>query len=229
MEVPAGQGIYVWIDYNGDGIKDLNEFETASFGYEANYIRVYTQTNEFIRTYSSQLSASVDLRPATVWVDKDGFRGFLARIIDLASLRADRKTADDDLGSALNPFNTDPTDTSLLSYTSSFRNTLFFNRTSRAWGIDHTGKPSQPYPAGQRLRGPQQPIATVAHPCERIAHLDAWKARRGALPPVATCRVAQLQRVQTGYQTAHHVAAEYAIPRGTCLQAHGKAQRDRVR
>ena len=138
VEVPAGQGIYVWIDYNGDGIKDLNEFETASFGYEANYIRVYTQTNEFIRTYSSQLSASVDLRPATVWVDKDGFRGFLARISDLASLRADRKTADDDLGRALDPFTTDPTDTSLLSYSSSFRNTLFFNRTSRAWGIDHT-------------------------------------------------------------------------------------------
>ncbi|MEO8069359.1 MAG: hypothetical protein ABI599_16795 [Flavobacteriales bacterium] len=138
VEVPAGQGIYVWIDYNADGIKDLNEFETASFGYEANYIRVYTQTNEFVRTFSSQLSASVDLRPATVWVDKDGARGFIARFSDLASLRADRKTADNDIAKALDPFTTDPTDTSLLAYASSLRNTLFFNRTSRAWGIDHT-------------------------------------------------------------------------------------------
>ena len=138
VEVPAGQGIYVWIDYNGDGIKDLNEFETASFGYEANYIRVYTQTNEFVRTFSSQLSASIDLRPATVWVDKDGLRGFLARFSNLASLRADRKTADDDIAKALDPFTTDPTDTALLAYASSLRNTLFFNRTSRAWGIDHT-------------------------------------------------------------------------------------------
>ena len=138
VEVPAGQGIYVWIDYNGDGIKDLNEFETASFGYEANYIRVYTQTNEFVRTFSSQLSASIDLRPATVWVDKDGLRGFLARFSDLASLRADRKTADDDIVQALDPFTTDPTDTALLAYASSLRNTLFFNRTSRSWGIDHT-------------------------------------------------------------------------------------------
>ncbi|QQR84799.1 MAG: hypothetical protein IPJ76_09195 [Flavobacteriales bacterium] len=138
VEVPAGQGIYVWIDYNGDGIKDLNEFELANFGYEANYIRVFTQTNEFVRTYSSQLSASIDVRPATVWSDKDGVRKFLARFSDLASLRADRKTADNDLAAALDPFTTDPTDTSLLAYSSSLRNTLFFNRTSRAWGIDHT-------------------------------------------------------------------------------------------
>lgn len=138
VQVPAGQGVYIWIDYNGNGIKELNEFEVANFGYEADHIRVYVQTNDYVRIYSSQLSASLDLRPAVAWENTDGVRRLLAKFSDLASFRTDRKTGIDDLGKVLDPFTLDPADTALIAYNSSVRNTLYYDRSSRVWSMDHT-------------------------------------------------------------------------------------------
>jgi hypothetical protein len=39
---------------------------------------------------------------------------------------------------ALNPFVEETTDTNLTSYSSSIRNTFFYDRTSRKWSVDHT-------------------------------------------------------------------------------------------
>ncbi len=138
LQVPAGQGIYVWRDYNGNGIKELNEFEQAPFGYEADHIRSYVQTNTYVRTYSNQLSASGELRPAAVWADKKGLRGFLGKWSDLASYRTDRRTSNDDMALALDPFRVDPLDTLLVAFSSSARNTVYFDRSSRKWSVDHT-------------------------------------------------------------------------------------------
>ncbi|MEO8589632.1 MAG: hypothetical protein ABI432_09700 [Flavobacteriales bacterium] len=138
LQVPAGQGLYVWIDYNGDGIKDLNEFELASFGYEADYLRVYVPSNTYVRSFSNQSSASLDLRPSVRWADATGTKRFIAKFSDLASIRMDRKTGTEDLLGALNPFAIEIADTSLTAYNSSARNSFFYDRTSRTWSIDHT-------------------------------------------------------------------------------------------
>jgi len=135
VQVPAGQGAYVWKDYNGNGLKELNEFEVAAFAYEADYIRVYVQTTETVRVFSDQISASGELRPASAWRDKGGLRGFLAKWSDVASYRADRKTAADE---AFNPLAVDPGDTALIALNGSVRNTLYFDRSSRTWSADHT-------------------------------------------------------------------------------------------
>ncbi len=138
VQVPAGQGVYIWNDYNGNGIKELNEFEVANFGYEAEYLRVYVQSNEYVRIFSNQLSASLDLRPAVAWENTAGIRKALSKFSDLASFRTDRKTGADDLGKVLDPFKLDPTDTALTAFNSSVRNTLYFDRSSRVWSVDHT-------------------------------------------------------------------------------------------
>jgi hypothetical protein len=138
VQVPAGQGLYIWNDYNGNGIKELNEFELANFAYEANYLRVYVPSNSYVRTFSNQSSASVDLRPGVRWSDAKGLKGFVAKLSDLASLRMDRKTGGKDPWAALNPFAAEQADTNLTAFTSSARNTFFYDRTSRIWSVDHT-------------------------------------------------------------------------------------------
>lgn len=138
IEVPAGQGVYVWIDYNDNGIRELNEFEIAQFAYEANFIRVFTPTTEYINTFSNQFSSSVDLRPQAVWNSKTGFLKFVSKFSDQAAYRIDRKTNNEEALEAINPFRQQVADSSLLALNSSVRNTVYFNRTHQVYGLDYT-------------------------------------------------------------------------------------------
>lgn len=139
LEVPAGQGNFVWIDYNGDGVRDLNEFEVAQFAYEANFIRSFVQTNAYVRTYTNQFSQTVWISPAQYWKKPDDrFRKTLSRFSNQASFRADRKTQREDSADRLNPFVNDIADSSLLSLNGSFRNVLFFNKSNPKFGADYT-------------------------------------------------------------------------------------------
>src|SRR5690606_7505381 len=63
VKVTDGMGIYKWTDYNGDGIEQLDEFEVAEFQDQANYIRVYTNTVEYIKTNKNGFNFSVRLKP----------------------------------------------------------------------------------------------------------------------------------------------------------------------
>ena len=137
VQVNDGQGIYTWIDYNGDGVKDLNEFEVAQFTDQASYIRVFTPSNEYVKTYSNEYNQSIYWRPERLWATKKGFLGFLARFSDQARGRIQRKTNIFNGAAAFNPFVSNVNDTSLLSTSSNLRNTLFFNRTSPVFGADY--------------------------------------------------------------------------------------------
>ncbi|MBX2979554.1 MAG: hypothetical protein KF905_09685 [Flavobacteriales bacterium] len=143
IEVPAGQGLYVWIDYNGNGIRELNEFELANFGYEANFLRVFVPSNSYVRVFSNQFSSSLDVRPGVRWAEAKGMKGVIGKFSDAASLRSDRKTGGQDVAAALNPFLPVVNDTSLTSQILSARNTLYYDRTSRTWSVDHTWQNDQ--------------------------------------------------------------------------------------
>lgn len=136
VQVPAGQGVYTWVDYNHDGIQQLNEFEIAPFKDEADYIIVYTPSTDYIKTYTNQFSEALNIKPAAIWANKGGWRKFISKFSDQTAYRTDRKTTNDDLLIAYNPFLQQTRDTSLVSLNSSFRNTLYFNQLNPIFGTE---------------------------------------------------------------------------------------------
>lgn len=138
IKVNDGQGIYTWIDYNSDGIKDLNEFEIAQFVDQASYIRVFTPSNTYVKTYSNEFNQSIYWRPERIWSSKKGIKKFLSRFSDQARVRINRKTNLFSGLEAFNPFSTQIRDTNLIASNTNLRNTIFFNRTSSIIGGEYT-------------------------------------------------------------------------------------------
>lgn len=142
IEVAQGQGVYSWTDYNSNNIKELDEFEVSAFQDQANYIRIFTPTNEYIKTYLNQYNHIINIYPQRIWFNKTGFLKFLAKFSDQAAFRINRKTTNDNIFNILNPFDIESlssssSDTTLVSLNSSARNTFSFNRTGTVWGIDY--------------------------------------------------------------------------------------------
>jgi hypothetical protein len=138
IEVPAGQGNYTWIDYNANGVKELNEFEIAAFPDQATYIRTFTPSNDYVRTYTNQFNQTLALNAPASWTGKKGFKKLISRFNNQAFYRSEKKTSNDKPEEALNPFRRNIADSALVSTSSSTRNTLYFNRSSSAFGIDYT-------------------------------------------------------------------------------------------
>ncbi len=138
VKVNDGQGVYTWIDYNQDGIKDLNEFEVAQFVDQASYIRVFTPSNQYVNSYSNELNQGIFIKPEKLWSNKKGIRKSLALFSDQMRMRINRKTSSFDKLNGFNPFVINISDTALISTNYNFRNTLFFNRNSAIFGADLT-------------------------------------------------------------------------------------------
>ncbi len=136
IEVTRGQGIYTWKDYNNNAIKELNEFEIAAFRDQANYIRVFTPTNQFVKTYSNQFNQLFDLNPGVAWKNKKGFKKLISHFSNKTIYSINRKTNNDHLAFAYNPFSSKTEDTSIVSMNSSFRNTFYFNRGSNRFSVE---------------------------------------------------------------------------------------------
>lgn len=135
---PTGQGPFTWIDYNGNGVKELNEFELARPEDGQRYVRIFTPTDTYERAYSNQFSQTINLQPSNVWLNKTGIRKTLARFSNQTAFRIQRRTRREDGADRYNPFANSQSDTILISQTSSLRNTFFFNRTSSKYGADYT-------------------------------------------------------------------------------------------
>jgi hypothetical protein len=139
LEVAPGTGVYTYGgDYNNNGVKDLDEFEIAAFADQANYVKIYLPTNEYVKTRTNIFNQVVTISPAAYFQKQEGWQKLVARFNNQTSYRIDNKTLEQDLVKAMNPFYGNVNDDELLASNSAFRNTLSFNRNSTIFGTDVT-------------------------------------------------------------------------------------------
>lgn len=135
LEVQPGQGTHAYIgDLDDDGVQDLNEYQVSIFQDQADYIKVFTPTTDFVRVYTNQFNQGVYLRPETKWSNKKGIKRLVARFSNRTNYRVSQKVTDK--SNYYNPFNRNVTDGNLVTLNLSLLNTLSFNRTSTKYGID---------------------------------------------------------------------------------------------
>ena len=138
IQVASGQGAYTWIDYNGNGIKELNEFEIAAFQDQADYIRIFTTTDDYVKTYTNQFNQALYLNAAKFIKDPTGIKAVLAAFANQTAYRIDRKTGSKENDARFNPLPNAGLDTSLVSLNTSLRNTVYLNRTHPIFGVEWT-------------------------------------------------------------------------------------------
>ncbi|PAM92553.1 hypothetical protein B4N84_22875 [Flavobacterium sp. IR1] len=135
IEVPAGQGVYTWNDYNGNGIQELEEFEIAPFPDQAKFIRIFLPNQVYIKTNQNKFSQSVTLNPLQ-WQNKTGFRKLASYFYNQTSFIMDRKVRSNGNSFELNPFSGD--DQNMLGLNSSFRNSLYYNRGKQKHSVTYS-------------------------------------------------------------------------------------------
>jgi len=140
IQVVAGQGVYAWIDYNNDAVQQLNEFEIAKFPDAARFIKIYTPTKDYVKTFSTQFNEVLNMQFSKLFKAQNlkGLPLFLSKFHNQLAYRTVMKTNKSAEAQALVPYARNVADTSLVSTNSSLRNTVFFNRGNPLYTIDFT-------------------------------------------------------------------------------------------
>lgn len=136
VEVEAGQGNYTWIDYNENGIQELEEFETAQFQDQGKYIRVLLPNRIFIKTHQNRLSQTLTINPQQWRVSKNKSQQFWSHFYNQTSYLIDRKMKREGNAFNVNPFENNTDDQ--LGLQLNFRNVLFFNRGQQYYTTSYT-------------------------------------------------------------------------------------------
>lgn len=135
LEVETGQGTHIWIDYNGNGIQELEEFEPAQFPGEGNYIRVLLPNQIFVKIHQNRFGQTLTLNPQQ-FTENESAKKFLAKFHNQTSYLIDRKTLREGKSFNINPFSDGKENQ--LGLNLNFRNVLFFNRGKQRYTTSYT-------------------------------------------------------------------------------------------
>jgi len=138
VEVPAGQGQYTHTDYNNNGIKELGEFELAPTPDLATYLRVFTVTDDYLRTSLQKFSQTFNLSAPTAWASSGAIGNLSQKFTALANFQLDRKTLLEGSANTINPFKEIENDSLIVALNNNIRSTLFFNRGQNQYGGEYT-------------------------------------------------------------------------------------------
>lgn len=141
VPVPDGQGQYVWNDYNDNGVQELDEFELAAFADQADFIRVFTPTDEFIRADVLNTQYSLSLEPRAKWPSAEGIGGFFTRFSAQSIAQFNRRVLEGVGAAAYWPLAQVPesgADSTLIALSATARNTIWFNRSRPEFGLEYS-------------------------------------------------------------------------------------------
>ncbi len=91
IAVAPSKGVYMWTDYNKDGIKQIDEFQVAQFSDQANYVRIPIQSQDYFRVFGKKISCSLSFLPAKLFDKRERLQDLLSKINNTFSFNIEQK------------------------------------------------------------------------------------------------------------------------------------------
>lgn len=140
QRVENNLGDYVYIGNAADTVKKVVDFRYDPGNPYASYIRVNLPNNEFIKTNNLTFNYGLRLDPSRIYgSDSSGFKKLLSRFYNTTSVRVLNKSMDANEERQINPFGQQDI-TSLVSASTNFLNTIYFNRGNPDFDIILTSR-----------------------------------------------------------------------------------------
>lgn len=137
LKVTAGQGQFIWNDYNSDGITQLDEFETAIYQDTANYIRLFVPGSNYEKVLTNQFSQNLNISLAKLLKKQTKLNKTLKRFSNTSNFRINGKNNNISISENLNPFYSSYQSENLRSLNATLRNIFSFNKGNPKYGVDH--------------------------------------------------------------------------------------------
>jgi hypothetical protein len=136
LKVAKGQGQYIWTDFNNSKVEDLDEFSIAPFVDQADYIRLWVLTNDYVKTIMSEFNQTLLISPSSIITSKTTLAKLISMLKNQTAVFISNKTTDGpEIGA--NPFSFASSDENIVASNRSMRNSFTVNQSNPVWNIEH--------------------------------------------------------------------------------------------